>query len=123
MAAESMPFFSRTRKPLLRYVNADTLLTCSFPLTVETVGNYHGDILQRRHHNYQALDLAALPPAFPTPSTQNHPLECRLLRHKLLVDHHFTDHLSMPSDSRGLGSVCQGAVPPVKRGVHRIGHM
>ena len=123
MAAESMPFFSRNRKRSPRYVDVDSLFLCQFLLTGDSVGHYYRSILQRRHHNHQALDSAAVSPAFSTSSTQTHHLDCRRLRYKLLVDHYFTHHLSMPTDSCGLGSFSEGRLPQVKRGLHRSGHM
>ncbi len=52
MAAESMPFFSRTRKHSPRYAHACSLFPRTCPLTARTVGHYHGDILQCRYHNH-----------------------------------------------------------------------
>ena len=123
MAAESMPFFSRIRKHSPRYDQACRLFPRTCSLTAKTVGHYHGDILQCRHHNHQTLDLATLSPTVPTPSFKTPSLDCRRLRHKLLDIHYSTDHLSMPTHSSSLGCISEGPLPQVERGLHRFGHM
>ena len=94
-----------------------------FPLMLEVVGHHHRSLLQRRHHNDQALDLAALPPTLPPSWSQNHHLGRQRLRHQHLVDHYLTDHFPMSTDSRSVGSFCKGPMSQTGRSVYRIRHL
>lgn len=101
----------------------DNPFLCLFPLTGEKVGYCNGNILQRRYHNYQAVDIAALFSDFSTPPLEAHHLERQRLRGKLLADYYFAHHLSMPTDPCSLGHFREGPLPQAERGIHRPGYM